>query len=137
MAQTVKPLPTVQQTWVQSLGREGLLEKGMAAHSSVLAWEIPWTEEPGGLQSMGSPRVGLTERLHFHFHHYLHYLHHSLAPENNREGTQLHPSTENWIKDLLNMVPTIRTRLSFPHSQSPHQEVSISLLSLSIRRQTE
>ena len=49
----VKNLPTMQETWVQSLGQEDLLEKGMAAHSSVLAWRIPWTEEPGGLQSMG------------------------------------------------------------------------------------
>ena len=48
----------MQETWVQSLGREDSLEKGMATHSSILAWEIPWTEEPGGLQSMGSQRVG-------------------------------------------------------------------------------
>ena len=45
------------ETWVQSLGREDPLEKGMATHSSILAWRIPWTEEPGGLQSMGSQRV--------------------------------------------------------------------------------
>ena len=49
----VKNLPVVQETQVQSLGREDLLEKEMAAHSSILAWEIPQTEEPGGLQSMG------------------------------------------------------------------------------------
>ena len=53
----VKNLPAVQETWVQSLGQEDPLEKGMATHSSVLAWRIPWTEEPGGLQSMGSHRV--------------------------------------------------------------------------------
>ena len=57
MAQTVKRLPTVQETRVQSLGREDLLEKKMSPHSSTLAWKIPWTEEPGGLQSMGSQRV--------------------------------------------------------------------------------
>ena len=51
--QTVKSLPTVQETRVRSLGREGPLEKGMATHSSTLAWKIPWTGEPGGLQSMG------------------------------------------------------------------------------------
>ena len=45
------------ETWVQSLGQEDLLEKEMATHSSILAWKIPWTEEPGGLQSMGSQRV--------------------------------------------------------------------------------
>ena len=50
----VKNLPAMQETWVQSLGQEVSLEKGMATHSSILAWEIPWTEEPGGLQSMGS-----------------------------------------------------------------------------------
>ena len=65
MAQTVKRLPTVRETQVQSLGWEDLLEKEMATHSSILAWEIPWTEEPGRLQSMGSQKVGQTERLHF------------------------------------------------------------------------
>ena len=58
MAQTVKNLPVVQGIQVQSLGWEEPLEKGMVTHSSILAWEIPWTEEPGGLQSMGSQRVG-------------------------------------------------------------------------------
>ena len=57
VAQTVKHLPTMQETQVRSLGREGPLEKEMAAHSSVLAWKIPWMEEPGGLQSVGSQRV--------------------------------------------------------------------------------
>ena len=55
------------ETWVQSLGWEDPLEKEMATHSSILAWKIPWMEEPGGLQSMGSPRVGHTEQLHVHF----------------------------------------------------------------------
>ena len=57
----VKNLPAVQETqetWVRILGREDLLEEEMANHSSILVWEIPWTEEPGGLQSMGSHRVG-------------------------------------------------------------------------------
>ena len=58
VAQTVKPLPTMRETWVQSLGQEDLLEKEMALHSSTLAWKIPWTEEPGRLQSMGLQRVG-------------------------------------------------------------------------------
>ena len=58
VAQMVKNLPTVQETWVQSLGREDFLEKRMAVHSSILSWRIPWTEEPGGLQSTGSQRVG-------------------------------------------------------------------------------
>ena len=54
----VKNLPTVQETWVQSLDWEDTLEKEMAAHSSILVWEIPWTEEPDGLQSMGSQGDG-------------------------------------------------------------------------------
>ena len=58
MAQTVKHLPTMQKTWVQSLGQEDPLEKAMATHSSTLAWKIPHMEEPGRLQSMGSQRVG-------------------------------------------------------------------------------
>ena len=57
VAQTVKRLPIMRETWVQSLGREDLLEKEMATHSSTLAWKIPWREDPGGLQSMGSQRV--------------------------------------------------------------------------------
>ena len=58
MAQTVI-MPTMQEIQVQSLDQEDPLEKGMATHFSILAWRIPWTEEPGGLQSMGSQRVDL------------------------------------------------------------------------------
>ena len=58
MAQTVKNLPVRQDTQLRSLGQEDPLEKGMATHSSNLAWRIPWTELPGGLQYMGSQRVG-------------------------------------------------------------------------------
>ena len=58
VAQTVKRLPAVRETWVRSLCWEDLLEKEMATHSSTLAWKIPWMEEPGRLQSMGSQRVG-------------------------------------------------------------------------------
>ena len=59
VVQTVKNLPAVQETRVQSLGWEDTLEEGMATHSSIPAWRIPWTEEPGGLQSMGLQRVRL------------------------------------------------------------------------------
>ena len=58
MAQTVKSLPAMWETRVRSLGWGDPLEKDMATHSSVLVWRIPWTEEPGGLQSLGSQRVG-------------------------------------------------------------------------------
>ena len=54
----VKNLPAIRETWVQSQDQEDPLEKGMATHSSILAWKIPWTEEPGGLQSMRLQRVG-------------------------------------------------------------------------------
>ena len=58
VAQSVKNLPAEPETWVRSLGWEDPLEKEMATHSNILAWKISWTEEPGGLQSMGSQRVG-------------------------------------------------------------------------------
>ena len=58
VAQRLKRLPAMQETWVQSLGQEDPLEKETATHSGILAWRIPWTEEPGGLQSTGSQRVG-------------------------------------------------------------------------------
>ena len=58
VAQMVKNPPAIQEIWVQSLGREDPLEREMATYSSILAWELPWTEESGGLQSMGSQRVG-------------------------------------------------------------------------------
>ena len=58
MAQRLKHLPAMRETWVRSLGREDPLEKEMPTHSSILAWRVPWAEEPGGLQSTGSQRVG-------------------------------------------------------------------------------
>ena len=63
----VKKLPAMRTTWVLSLGQEDPLEKGMATHSSTLAWRIPWTEEPGGLQSMGSQRVRHDSATNTHF----------------------------------------------------------------------
>ena len=60
IAQSVNNLPAMQETWVQFLGREDPLEKEMATHSSTVAWKIPWTEEPGGLQSMGSQESDTT-----------------------------------------------------------------------------
>ena len=61
--QNVKNLSTMWETWVQSLGQEDPLEKGMATHSNILAWRIPWTQEPSRLQSLKSRRVGMTEQL--------------------------------------------------------------------------
>ena len=64
MAQMVKSLPAVRETGVQSLGQEDPLEMEMATHSSILAWQIPWMERPGRLQSMGRKESDMTERLH-------------------------------------------------------------------------
>ena len=71
VAQMVQSLPAVPETWVRFLGQEDPLEKEMATHSSILAWRIPWTEEPGGLQSTGSQRVrqDCGTSLHFHIVH--------------------------------------------------------------------
>ena len=66
VAQTVKRLPTVLETWVQSLVQEDLLEKEMATHCSTLAWKVPWMEETSG--PWGRKESDMVERLHFHFH---------------------------------------------------------------------
>ena len=72
MAQTVKNPPAVQETWVRSLGLENPLEKGLAIHSSILALRIPWTEEPGRLQSWSRKESYGTEQLSLsHLHHIL------------------------------------------------------------------
>ena len=63
VAQLLKNPPALWETWIRSLGWEDSLEKGKVTHSSILAWRIPWIEEPGGLQSMGSQRAGHGERL--------------------------------------------------------------------------
>ena len=68
MTHAVKNLPAMQETRVQSLGWEDPLKKGMATQSSILAWRIPWTDEPGRLQSMGSQRVGHTTEVTEHTH---------------------------------------------------------------------
>ena len=72
VAQRVKCLPAIQETWVQSLGWEDTLEKEIATHTSILAWRIPWIEEPGGLQSMGSQRVRHNWATNTHTHTHTH-----------------------------------------------------------------
>ena len=67
----VKNPPAMQENWVQSLSREDSLEEGMATHSSILVWRIPWTEEPGGLQSTGLQRVGHDSASNTHKSHWL------------------------------------------------------------------
>ena len=68
VVQRLKRLSAVWETWVRSLGWEDPLEEEIATHSSILAWRIPWTEELGGLESMGRKESDMTERIHFHFH---------------------------------------------------------------------
>ena len=72
MAQIVKNLPAMQETWILSLGQEDPPEKGMVTHSSILAWRIPWIEESGGPQSMGSQRVRHNWVTHTHTHTHTH-----------------------------------------------------------------
>ena len=67
VAQTVKCLPTLPETWVLSLGREDPMEKEMATHSSIHAWKIPWTEEPGGLHGVAKIRTRLSDFTSLHF----------------------------------------------------------------------
>ena len=67
VAQRLKHLPAMWETRVRSLGQEDPLEKEMATHSSILAWEIPWTQEPGAYSPQGHKELDMTERLHFHF----------------------------------------------------------------------
>ena len=71
VAQTVKDLLAMQETWVWSLGWKDPLEKGMVTYSSILAWGIPWTEEPGRLQSMGSQSQTRLSNKHFHYHFHI------------------------------------------------------------------
>ena len=68
VAQSLKNLPAIQETWVQFLDQEDPLEKEMAIHSSILAWRIPWTEEPGRLLFMGSQELDMTEQLTLSLH---------------------------------------------------------------------
>ena len=72
VAQTVKNMPAMQETWVQSVGQEDPLEEGMATHSSILAWRIPWTREPGRLQSMGLQSWTQLSYTHTHTHTHTH-----------------------------------------------------------------
>ena len=73
MAQSVESLPTMWETQVRSLGQEDHLEKEMATHSSILSWRIPWTEKPGGLQSMDHKELDTTEQLSEHTHTHIYF----------------------------------------------------------------
>ena len=104
VAQRLKRLPPMQETWVWSLGREDPLEKEMVTHSSILAWRIPWTEEPGGLQSTGSQESDTTlEQLHF-------------SPQGKERGRKKRPSGRWWMglgkHEIVLLVLRIQEELS-------------------------
>ena len=100
---TLKPMQEMQDMWVLSLGQEEPLEKDMATHSSILAWRIPWTEEPGGLQSTGPQRVGHNwERVSTHTH--THTLKLQLRQTMMAIRQQQLSSFQKWIKSELVMM---------------------------------
>ena len=105
VAQTVKRLSTMRETWVRSLVWEDSLEKERQPTPVFLPGESHGGRSLVGYSPRGRKELATTELLHFHF-------------QGKKEGTQLYPSTENWIKNLLNMALHIRTRLSIPLSQS-------------------
>ena len=102
VAQRVKCLPTVQETWVRSLGREDPLEKEMTTHSSTLVWKIPWTEKSGRLQSMGSQRVGHDFTFTFIANKPLNlrgYHHGNISHSTNFTHVFSRSSTTEWLSD--------------------------------------
>ena len=117
VAQRVKHLLTLQETWVQSLGREDPLEKAMAPHSSTLAWKIPWTEKRGRLQSMGSQRIG---------HDWVTSLHLATKQQQLSQDKTHKPGdmfTPSQLCSSLTHQPTVKHRLS-PHSPCPTVPIS-------------
>ena len=93
-AHTLTNLHEMQENQVRSLGSKYLLEKGMATHCGILAWRIPWTEEPGGLQSMGWERVSHTETLHFHFQKFW-----AACAQNSELHMQCRrPELDSWVR---------------------------------------
>ena len=124
VAQMVTRLPAMQETRVWYLGQKNLLEKEMATHSSTLAWKIPWTEEPGGLQSMGSQRVrhtwatSLSLSLHFHIHKHVHNC--MLVKEHLEECKKENKNEKKHLKTM-----------SFCHSCSFYQIVFLCIFHLS------
>ena len=106
VAQRLKRLPLMQETWVRSLGQEDALEKEMASHSSILAWRIPWTEETGGLYSpRGHKESDTTERLNFNFNfmHWLQWLTHSKH--------SINVNKQMLASSLSSMIPKAQTTM--------------------------
>ena len=115
MGQRLKRLPAMWKTWVQSLGWEDLLEKEMATHSSILAWRIPWTEKDGGLESMGSQRVGHDRATSLSL--FMPSISQPLDMGCCREGRGLQPPRQSqkgwWLEVAADCIPTAGTSLLF------------------------
>ena len=113
VAQRVKNLPAMRETGVGSLGREDPLEKGMATHSSIVAWRIPWTEELGGLQSMGSQRVRQACETNTHTHHIMYpYAGMAMAPHSSTLAWEIPWTEEPGRLQSMDGVAKSRTRPS-------------------------
>ena len=115
--ETVKNLPTMQEIWVRFLGCEDPLEEEMATHSSILAWEIPWTEEPGGLQSLGSQGSDTTEWLNHHGHYV--YSYHLDNEGQRRDGFRNINDTQFSRSRPANVIPQSYLILCDPMAYSP------------------
>ena len=112
VAQGLKHLPAMRETWAQSLGQEDPLEKEMATHSSILAWRIPWTKEPGGLQSTGSQRVKHdweTSLAHFvYIYMFFVYIQGAYAYTHRISAFQDEMSSSDWSLNYLNVFNTTK-----------------------------
>ena len=111
VAQTVKNLPAMQDTWVRSLDWEDLLKEGMATHSNILVWRIPRIEEPGRLQSTGSQRVGHTEQLTFTFI-FTHTAYYIYTDPEGRWGVSF---PQEWFMDGVSHLDSEQAELSAQH----------------------
>ena len=122
VAQTVKRLPTMWETWVWSLGQEDPLEKEMATHSSTLAWKIPWTEEQCKLQSTGLQRVG---------HDWAMSLKHSINLQQNTHSSQVHwehfPGFDTHMMVANQILENLKRLKSYKLSSSDHNDMKLEI----------
>ena len=138
MAQRLKRLPARRETRFQSLGRENPLEEEMATHSSILAWKIPWTEEPGRLQSTGSQRVGhkwATSLTHLMVRHDV--LVHREHPPNSPSQRTVSQASVWWISQAWQSALLLRTLIPPPPQSSLRGHIMLSVHPLKGPRQTE
>ena len=116
MVQMVKNLPVMQETWVQSLGWKDTLEKGMATHSSILAWRIPMDNGAWQLQSMGFQKSDMTEPLSTHTHNFITHSYERQLGEGTWRFPQVQPS--NWENECKNQILRYTWKLTTPESLS-------------------